>query len=221
MTRFSHIIFDLDNTLYPASTGLLAAIGERMAAFVQQRLGVDAAAARALCDTFYESHGLTVCGLRAVHGVDPQEYFSFVHGVDYTQFLVPAPELDAQLQALPQHKSIFTNADAAHAAAVLERLGIARHFDQIFDVSWSEFQPKPHPASYRRVLETLGCAPQHAVLIEDTPRNLVPARELGMTTIWIGAGEVPPYADTAAETIAAALRLIAEWGYSERLKAEG
>jgi putative hydrolase of the HAD superfamily len=183
-----------------------------MAAFVQQRLGVDEAAARALCDAFYESHGLTVCGLRSEHGVDPAEYFRYVHGLDYATFLTPVPELDAQLAALPHRKSIFTNADAAHAAAVLERLGIVRHFDRIFDVTWSEFRPKPDPASYRRVLDTLGCAPECAVLVEDTVRNLRPARELGMRAVWVGEGARPEWADAAAPTVADALRLIADWG---------
>lgn len=207
----SDIVFDLDNTLYPASAGLLPAIGGRIISFVQQRLGLDEAAARALSDAYFLSHGLTVCGLRDEHGVDPEEYFRFIHDVDYAAFLAPAPELDARLAALPQRKSIFTNAPSAHAAAVLARLGIARHFERIFDVTWTEFRPKPHPASYRRVLAELGCPPERAALIEDTARNLPPARALGMRTIWVGEGPAPQGADAAVASVADALGLIAEW----------
>lgn len=208
----SDIIFDLDNTLYPASAGLLPVIGARIVSFVQQRLGLDEAAARALSDDYYHSHGLTVCGLRAEHGVDAEEYFRFIHDLDYAAFLAPAPELDTRLAALPQRKSIFTNAPAFHAAAVLARLGIAHHFDRIFDVAWTDFQPKPHPASYGRVLAELGCPPECAVLIEDTARNLPPARALGMRTVWVGEGPAPAGADAAAATVVEALSLIAEWG---------
>ena len=41
--RFAHIrdwIFDLDNCLYPASTGLFELIDERMSAYIERLLGV-------------------------------------------------------------------------------------------------------------------------------------------------------------------------------------
>ena len=47
--RFAHIrdwIFDLDNCLYPASTGLFSLIDERMGAYIQRLLGCDAQEAR-------------------------------------------------------------------------------------------------------------------------------------------------------------------------------
>ena len=48
--------------------------------------------------------------------------------------------------------------------------------------------PKPRPDAYTVLLERCAVTPSAAALFDDSARNLVPARALGMTTIWFNNG---------------------------------
>ncbi len=207
--RFDAILFDLDNTLYPASAGVGARLEERMTAYVQRIVGCDLETARRLRQAYFLSHGTTLRGLQNDHSFDVEDYLSFVHELQLEELLAADAELDALLEQVPAVKAIFTNAPSEHARRVLGILGIERHFDRIFDIRFAEFLPKPHPAAYRRILETLDVAGERAVLIEDTPRNLPPARELGMLTVLIGEPKPDlPQPDIVAPDVRHALRIL-------------
>ncbi|HWQ15330.1 MAG TPA: pyrimidine 5'-nucleotidase [Roseiflexaceae bacterium] len=184
--QFDAILFDLDNTLYPAASGVGSAMEERMNAFVQRVVGCDAASARALRRAYYERHGTTLRGLQNDYRFDVEEYLRFVHDLDLEALIAADADLDALLDRTRATKAIFTNAPEEHARRVLRTLGIERHFDRIFDIRFAAFLPKPHPAAYQRALETLGMTGPHTALIEDSPQNLGPARDLGMFTVLIG-----------------------------------
>ena len=78
-----------------------------------------------------------------------------------------------------------TNADVPYSERVLDRIGIRRHFEAIFDIEAADFIPKPHLVTYERMLAKHGIDPRTAAMVEDLPRNLAPAAQLGMTTVWI------------------------------------
>ena len=177
-------IFDLDNTLYPASCDLFSQLDRRIRAFIQDLLDLGDADARAVQRRYIHEHGTTLRGLMDNHGVEPDTFLSYVHQVDLSP--VPAaPALSEALDALDARKLIYTNATVAYSERVLERLGIARHFEAIFDIVAADYRPKPEPESYRRLIERYGIDPARAVLVEDIARNLTPAAELGMTTVWV------------------------------------
>jgi putative hydrolase of the HAD superfamily len=201
------LLFDLDNTLYPFASGLTQAIDERMTAYVQRLLGIDAAQALALRRESSARHGMTLYWLMAEHGVDGDAYLRDVHTIEYAAFLRADAELDRRLGELPGRKVIFTNAPSEHAKTVLELLGLARHFERIFDIRFCGLRGKPNPESYRQVLHALNCRPADALLVEDTARNLLPAQNLGITTVFIGE-ETPDGADYNAPDILAALGVI-------------
>jgi putative hydrolase of the HAD superfamily len=211
------LICDLDSTLYPATSGLAAAMEARMIAYINRLLGVEEAAARALMAETYRTYGLTALALRELYGVNIHEYLGYVHDLAYDDYLQPNPQLDAALAAIPLRKCIFTNAPGHHARAVLARLGVAHHFERIFDLGFSELRPKPALVTYRRVLATLAIPGSQAILIEDTAHNLPPAQSLGMTTIWVGEGPPPPAANFTAPDILAALTIVAELAGGEEL----
>jgi putative hydrolase of the HAD superfamily len=177
-------VFDLDNTLYPASNGLMAEVSSRMTEFVAGVLGVPSGEALIEQKQLFRKHGTTLRGLMEKHGVDPWSFMDFVHQVDYGQ-VDPSPRLAEALTALPGRKIIFTNASVAHAEQVLERLGIAAHFDGVFDVAAASWQPKPHPTAYQILIEQHQINPGRAVMVEDIAPNLEPAATIGMTTVWI------------------------------------
>ena len=188
--RFSHIrdwIFDLDNCLYPASTGLFDLIDERMGAYIQRLLDCDADEARRVQKHHFHTHGTTLAGLMKEHEVDPHHFLADVHDIPLDR--VTADErLGALLPRLPGRRFVFTNGDAPYARRVLEAIGVQRHFDDLHDIHASELRPKPDPHGYELLCERFGIDPKHALLADDMVKNLAPAKALGMTTVWIDNG---------------------------------
>lgn len=196
-------LFDLDDTLYPRSSGIMRAIGERIGRYMEERMGLEPSAARALRQAYVQEYGTTLRGLQACYQIDAEDYLTYVHDVPIEQFLQPSPELDAVLAALPGEKIIFTNSSAAHARRVLAALGITHHFSRIIDIACLDYVCKPDPSAYTHALSELGAAPDECVFIDDSPRNLAPARTLGIKTVLVGEG--PP--DAADFVIPSVLEL--------------
>ena len=187
---FRHVrawFFDLDNTLYPPDCDLFAEIDARMTDYVARLLDVDRAEARRLQKEHYRIHGTTLNGLMTLHGVEPEAFLAYVHDIDLSG-LRPQPALGAALARLPGKRYVFTNGCRDHAARVLGRLGLADHFDAIWDIRAVGFQPKPGAAAYRTVLEGAGVAASSCAMFDDIARNLVEAHALGWTTVWLNNG---------------------------------
>ena len=177
-------VFDLDNTLYPASCRLFDQVDRRIGEYVQQLLKLDPVAARALQKQYFRDHRTTLNGLMIHHRIRPEDFLDFVHAID----LSPVAEdrrLDAALDRLPGRKVIYTNGSVRHAENVMGKLGVARHFEDVFDIAAAGYVPKPEISAYRAMLVRHGIDPTRAAMLDDMPRNLAPAAELGMTTVWV------------------------------------
>ena len=203
-------IFDLDNCLYPASTNLFALIDVRMGEYIQRLLACDPVEARAVQKRHFLEHGTTLAGLMRTHSVEPGEFLDFVHDIDLAR-IAADPALVAALDRLPGRKFVFTNASEGYAGRVLERLGLANAFDGMHDIHAMNYAPKPDPASYRALCERFGIAPARAVFIEDMARNLIPAKALGMTTIWVDNGSEQAGAGADRSFIDYRVTDIGEW----------
>ncbi len=182
-----HWLFDLDNTLYCARSGIFAQIESRMTDYVARFTGLPREDARALQKTLYRAHGTTLSGLMKLHGADPDDYLDYVHDIDLTA-LAPDPELLAALARLPGRRAIVTNGCRNHAARILARIGVAELFDGIWDIRSFGFTPKPAAAAYQAVAAAAGLVPQAAAMFDDIAHNLAAARALGMTTVWLNTG---------------------------------
>lgn len=190
LPSLSHVdcwIFDLDNSLYPASCNLFDLIDQRMGEYIQKLLGCDAAEARKVQKGYFRDHGTTLAGLMAANGVDPHDFLDFVHDIDLAR-ITADPIVVAAIDRLPGRKFVFTNGDEAYASRVLERLGLANAFDGMHDIHAMDYVPKPDPRAYSGMCERLGIDPQTALFVEDMARNLKPAKALGMTTVWVDNG---------------------------------
>ena len=180
-------IFDLDYTLYPVAARVFEQIDQRMGLFIEGLLGCDHAEARRIQKMYFHDHGTTLAGLMHYHAIDPHEFLGFVHDIDMTA-LDEAPRLEDRLLALPGRRLIFTNGDAPYAGKVLDRLGIAHCFEGMWDIHAMEYRPKPEPSAYAGMIAALGVDPERAVFVEDSARNLSPAKALGMQTVWLDLG---------------------------------
>ena len=188
--RFGHVdawIFDLDNCLYPASTGLFALIDERMGAYIQRLLGVEAAEAKVIQKHHFHTHGTTLAGLMEEHGVDPHDFLEDVHAIPLDR-VGANPRLARGLGRLPGRKFVFTNGDAPYARRVLEAIGIDDQFEHLHDIHACDLRPKPQSHGYELLCERMGIDPTRACMVEDMAQNLRPAKALGMTTVWVDNG---------------------------------
>jgi putative hydrolase of the HAD superfamily len=211
--RFAHIrnwVFDLDNCLYPASTGLFSLIDERMGAYIQRLLDCDPVEAKRVQKAHFHEHGTTLAGLMREQGVDPHHFLDDVHAIPLDR--VTADErLGSALSRLPGRKFVFTNGDAPYARRVLQAIGIDGHFDELHDIHASDLRPKPDPYGYRLLCERFGIDPAQALLADDMVQNLAPAKALGMTTVWVDNGSERGNHNYDDAVVDVAVTNIGEW----------
>src|SRR6266567_7550604 len=186
-------IFDLDNTLYPASCRLFDQVQRRMTEYICERLSVSEGAAAELRRTYFREHGTTLRGLMTVDNIDPHEFLAFVHDIDLAG-VPPDPALAAALKRLGGRKIVHTNGSVRHAQRLLDHLEFSGSFSGIIDIVAADFDPKPALAGYQLLMRRHAVAAPTALMVEDIARNLAPAAALGMTTAWVRSG-----ADWAAE----------------------
>jgi putative hydrolase of the HAD superfamily len=215
-------VFDLDNTLYPHHLNLWQQIDDRIRAFVSDFLKIGKDDAFRLQKDYYKRYGTTMRGLMAEHGLNPDDFLEFVHQIDHSP-LLPNAELGDAIEKLPGRKLILTNGTRKHAEAVMQRLDIDRHFEDVFDIAAADLDPKPLPQVYDRFLHKHGVDPRKAAMFEDLARNLSVPYELGMTTVlvvppatrevfregWELEGREAPHVDHVTDDLAGFLRTIA------------
>jgi putative hydrolase of the HAD superfamily len=190
---FRHVrnwIFDLDNTLYRADNGIFAQIESRMTDYVTTLLTLPRDQARIRQKDLYRRYGTTLNGLMCEHDVDAEDYLHFVHDIDLGD-LGPDTALANVVANLPGRRFVFTNGCRNHAARILDRLGMTNLFESVWDIRTIAFAPKPQACAYDSVVAAGGVSAQEAAMFDDIPRNLVPARALGMTTVWINNRDSP------------------------------
>ena len=185
--RFAHIdtwVFDLDNTLYPHHVNLWQQVDVRIRDYIADFLKIGHEEAFRLQKDYYKRYGTSMRGLMTEHGMEPDNFLEFVHQVDHSP-LEPNPPLGEAIERLPGRKLILTNGTRSHADAVLARLGLDRHFEDVFDIVAGELEPKPSPLVYDRFLKVHGVDAKRAAMFEDLARNLAVPHRLGMTTVLV------------------------------------
>ncbi len=185
--NFAHIetwVFDLDNTLYPHHVNLWQQVDVRIRDFVADYLKVSKTEAFKIQKDYYRRYGTTMRGMMTEHGLHAEDFLEYVHQIDHSP-LEPNPAMGAAIEKLPGRKLILTNGSRAHAAKVLERLGIEKHFEDVFDIVAAELEPKPAHQTYQRFLKRHDVNPVCAAMFEDLSRNLVVPHDLGMTTVLV------------------------------------
>lgn len=200
-------VFDLDNTLYPASARLFDQIEVKMTDFVMSELGVDHAEADRLRSTYWRDYGTTLNGLMQVHRIDPGPYLDIVHDIDLSG-LAAAPDLADAISALPGRKIVYTNGSRGHADNVMAARGLTDVFDARYGIEDAGYKPKPDRTAFEAVFSLDGMASEGAAMVEDDIRNLAAPREMGMRTLWVAEAPHDPAADATTDDLTDFLRRV-------------
>jgi len=224
---FQHIetwVFDLDNTLYPHHLNLWQQVDERIRDYIARFLAIPRDEAFRVQKDYYKRYGTSMRGLMTEHGMKPDDFLDYVHQIDHSP-LQADPALGRAIEKLRGLKLILTNGTRRHADAVLGRLKLAHHFDDVFDIVAAELEPKPSPQTYARFLRTHDVDPARAAMFEDLARNLAVPHRLGMITVlvvpestrevfredWELEGRDAPHVDHVTDDLAGFLeRVVAE-----------
>ena len=180
-------IFDLDNTLYSADSGIFQQVHDLMGKFVSSYLDIDIEEAKIIQKNYYKQHGTTLRGMMDNHGVDPDHFLAEVHKLDYS-IVGPNHKLNEELKKIQGRKIIYTNANMQHALDVLERIELSNFFDEIYDIKMANYIPKPELAPYEKMVAQFDIETKSSAMFDDIAKNLVPAKNVGFTSVWIDAG---------------------------------
>ena len=184
LKKIKYWLFDLDNTLYSGDTKVFDQVDKKMSKFISEKLKVSEEEAKKIQKNYFHEYNTTLNGMIKNHDIDATEFLEFVHDVNL-DFLKKDEFLGNQINKLNGKKIIFTNGSKAHAANVTEKIGIDKLFDGVFDIVDSDFYPKPSIEPYKKIIENYNIEPEYCIFFEDIARNLKPAHELGMKTVWI------------------------------------
>ncbi|HEY5156467.1 MAG TPA: pyrimidine 5'-nucleotidase [Anaerolineales bacterium] len=200
---FSTFFFDLDETLYPSSSGLWLAIRERIDRYLSERMGFPKDQLATVREKYFREYGTTLRGLQANYSINTDEYLAFVHDIPLGAYLHSDPELRAALESIKGQKFIFTNADSAHATRVIKAIGLDGLWDGIIDVHTIAPYCKPMPESFQLALQAAGDPKVHTcLLLDDQARITRAARSLGIFTVLVGREDPGFDADEALLNLA-------------------
>jgi putative hydrolase of the HAD superfamily len=195
--RFTTLFFDLDDTLYPSSTGLWPAIKDRMNLYMTAQLGIPESDVPFLREQYFKMYGTTLRGLEERHNVDKEEFLAFVHDLPLQSYLTPNPIVREVISSMPTRNLIFTNADVSHARRVLAVLELDDLFGAVIDVNTVSPYCKPMPESFAIAMDVADEPdPRKCVMIDDLPRTTRAALNVGMASLLYGCDE--PTEDASA-----------------------
>lgn len=185
---YTQLLIDLDDTVYPVSSGIWPLFRRRIDTYLHEHMGFDPQEIPTLRERLFNTYGTTLRGLQVEFEVDSDAYLEYVHDVPLEGYLHPDPALREALASLPLPKSIFTNASRKHAQTILGLLGIADQFDVIVDIMDIAPHCKPHPEAFQVAMRLVGISNSASCLfVDDNLSNCLSAKALGLTAVRVGA----------------------------------
>jgi pyrimidine 5'-nucleotidase len=187
LVKYTTILFDLDDTLYPASTGLWQILKDRMHLYMRDRMSIPESEIRGLREKYFMQYGTTLRGLQTHHRIDTEDYLAYVHDVPVRDYLTPDPAQRSVIASLGTRNLVFTNADAPHAWRVLAALELDDLIEDVVDVNAMAPYCKPMPESFAIAMRAAGAAePSDCVMIDDLTRTTRAARAFGIFSVLYG-----------------------------------
>ncbi|GAB2235515.1 hypothetical protein Droror1_Dr00025940 [Drosera rotundifolia] len=222
-SKYDCLLFDLDDTLYPMSSGINLACRKNIEEYMLHQLHIEDTEVPRMCLELYKEHGTTMAGLKALgYDFDNDEFHEFVHGRLPYEALKPDPVLRNLLLSMPQRKIIFTNSDEAHVAQVLSRLGLEDCFegvicfetlnpppqssqtfsdDETMDKPSSRILCKPSLQAIEAAIQIADVDPARTIFFDDSVRNIASGKAAGLHTVIVGSSVLVPGVDYALSSI--------------------
>ncbi|KIL00627.1 hypothetical protein PAXRUDRAFT_821525 [Paxillus rubicundulus Ve08.2h10] len=177
--------FDIDNTLYSASTKISQAMGQRIHAYFVS-LGIGEDEASELHHRYYTQYGLALRGLARHHDIDPLDFDRKCDGtLPLEEYIKPDPKLRKLFEDMDRTKVrvwALTNAYKHHANRVLKILNLTDQIEGLVYCDYEEpnFTCKPEAESYRNAMKMAKITdPSKCFFIDDSKLNVIAAKELG------------------------------------------
>lgn len=191
MAAPKHLILDLDNTMYPKSSGLDEAMRQRIVLYLVERHGLSFEQATELRQRYVREFGLSLPGIMRDFPVDVADYQAFIHDVDISCYIKPDPALRGFLDRCSLSKVIFTNSSNDHVARVLDALGIKEAaFTRIIDYTGAGFRSKPQPEAFEAMLAQVGAEGPECIMVDDLPKTVcVAKKQFGMRCVLVDEDE--------------------------------
>lgn len=195
--QYSHLLFDMDNTLYPASSDMDKGITRRMLECVADFFHCDMEKAIQLRAERIVHYSTTLEWLRDEGLTDIEGFLAHVHPDNEADELCEQPALRDFLISLNMPMSILTNAPHEHADRVLAKLGVADLFEAVTDIRDAGFNGKPYPDSYLAALRKAGTDIDHTLFLDDMQKYTDGWVALGGTAVLVGDKNGKPLAEDA------------------------
>ena len=179
-----NLLLDLDGTVYQDLESVFGQVSKLMTKYISEKLNVDLKKAKELQTNYFYKYNTSLNGLMIHHDIPPKEFLKYVHDIDLS-FMKKDLVLREELENLDMRKLIFTNGSIDHAKNVLSHLGIDDLFENIFDITDAEYQPKPEPRAFELMTEKFDLDPSETIYVQDIAKNLSIGKERGCTTVWL------------------------------------
>ena len=179
-----NLLLDLDGTVYQDLESVFGQVSKLMTKYISEKLNVDLKKAKELQTNYFYKYNTSLNGLMIHHDIPPKEFLKYVHDIDLS-FMKKDVVLRAELEKLDMRKLIFTNGSTDHAKNVLSHLGIDDLFENIFDITDAEYQPKPEPKAFDLMTKKFDLEPSETIYVEDIAKNLSIGKKRGCTTVWL------------------------------------
>ena len=195
--KYKHLLFDMDNTLYPSSSAMDKGITRRMLECVADFFHCDMEKAVELRAERIIHYSTTLEWLRAEGMTDVEGFLAHVHPDNEADELPPQPGLREFLISLNMPMSVLTNAPHEHADTVLGKLGIADLYEAVTDIRDAGFNGKPYPDAFMAALHKVGTDVENTLFLDDMQKYTDGWVALGGTAVLIGDANGKPLADDA------------------------
>jgi pyrimidine 5'-nucleotidase len=183
---FHTLFLDLDNTLYPKSSGLMDAIRGRIISYMREIMGLEDGEITSIRQYSLKKYGTTLTGLMESYDVDPQRYMKYVHDLTLSDFIKRDSRIPKIIKSLPQKKIIFSNAHPEHIQRVLDFLGLTHLIDFIVDAHMLMPKVKPQPEAFHKALRLAGLDSwEGCAFVDDSVPNIQAAEALGIYSILV------------------------------------
>ncbi len=179
-----NLLLDLDGTVYQDLDSVFGQVSKLMTKYISEKLNLDLKKAKELQTNYFYKYNTSLNGLMVHHDIPPKEFLKYVHNIDLS-FMKKDMILREELDKLNMRKLIFTNGSTDHAKNVLRHLGIDDLFEDIFDITDAEYQPKPEPNAFDLMIKKFKLDPNDTIYVEDIAKNLSIGKKRGCTTVWL------------------------------------